>query len=278
MNKIGIILCTTVSETKKIQEATNIKYLKLKTVFSDCEFVRGEISLTDYFQRLTDMNEVPKTSQPAPGEIIEVYEEMLDIYENVIVLTPSINLSGTYQNCVMSTDMLDKDLRSRIHVIDTQGVAMTETIACEYILSRIDKYEIKELISRTKKLSDRFLTFGAPGTLKFLKMSGRVNMTQAAIGSLINLKVMAQVENNMVTLGHKGRGFKSVLKKIDHEIVKNHVKKAYYTSMQEDDKIKKAVLEIFDKNNVELIITEEADIVSATHFGPNSFGFTLIKQ
>ncbi len=278
MNKLGIIVCSTISLTPGVEKAENIETLILSTNFTNREIKSREVSLEEYFSYVEEQKEVPKTSQPATGEIVEVLEKMLGNYEEILIITPSINLSGTNQNVHLAISMLEDELQHRIQVVDSRGVAMTETILCEEANKLADAgQKLSEIVPHLEVLAKKFVTYGIPGSLTFLKRSGRVNLSQLIIGKLVNLKIMVKVDNNQVDVASKGRGYRSVLNKIESDLKEYKPKLAYYTSIREEEKLTKAVMDLFEKYNVKTIITKEADIVSATHFGPNSFGFTLVK-
>lgn len=278
MEKIGIVVCSSISRTKEVKNASNIEYAYLKATLDGKEYTYGDITLRDFFDIVEEKNEAPRTSQPATGELVATYEKMLKKYEDVIVLAPSINLSGTFQNAVLAKSMIaDESQSGRIHCIDTQGIAMTETILCEEILRLEDEMPVDKIVEHCVDMASRFCTYGIPGSLKFLKQSGRVNLSQVLIGTLIHLKIVVKVQDNIVDVAHKCRGGKSLLKVIEAEVEDKKPTMAYYTSICEDEKVKKAVLAIFDKHNVKYKVTDEADIVSGTHFGPSSFGFTFIR-
>ncbi len=278
MNNLGIIVCSTISLTQEVINASNIETLILSTTFSNREIKSHEVSLEEYFNYIEEVKEVPKTSQPATGEIVTILEKMIAKYNEVLVITPSINLSGTNQNVHLAISMLPEAEHHKIKVIDSKGVAMTETILCERAnqLSQ-DGQSLDEMLPELEKLSNGFLTYGIPGSLTFLKRSGRVNLSQLLIGKLVNLKIMVKVEDNEVSVASKGRGYRSIFHKIEEEIKEYKPKKVYYTSIREEAKLTTALMQLFAKYNLDITVTKEADIVSGTHFGPNSFGFTFIK-
>ncbi len=278
MNNLGIIVCSTISQTPQLIEASNIETLILSTTFSNREIKSREVSLEEYFDYLEEVKEVPKTSQPATGEIVAILEKMIAKYKEVLVITPSINLSGTNQNVHLAISMLPESEQHRVKVIDSKGVGMTETIICERAneLSKVGQ-SLENILPELEKLSNNFLTYGIPGSLTFLKRSGRVNLSQLLIGKLVNLKIMVKVEDNEVNVASKGRGYRSIFHKIEEEIKEYKPKKVYYTSIREEAKLTTAIMELFAKYNLDVTVTKEADIVSGTHFGPNSFGFTFIK-
>ncbi len=277
MEKLGIILCSTISRTKNIEQASNVKKLTLSTTFKSGEIKSGEVSLKEYFDKVSSEKEVPKTSQPSTGEIVETIMEMANKYQNVIIITPNVQLSGTHQNVLLAMDMLEKSAQKRVKVVDSKCIAMSEAILADEVIKVSDQMEFDQLVKHIESLSLRFHTYAVPGSLKFLQRSGRVNVSKLVIGTLVNLKVMVKANQNSVVLYHKGRGYKSIFKKIEEELIQYEPSKVYFTSILEEQKVHDALMELFKKHNIEIVETKEADIVTATHFGPSSFGFTIIS-
>ncbi len=277
MEKLGIILCSTVSRTELIDQAENVEKITLSTIFKSGEVKSGDLTLKEYFDKVEKEKEVPKTSQPSTGEIVQTINKMANKHQNVLIITPNIQLSGTYQNVLLSLEMLEDDVKQRVRVVDSKCIAMSEAILADEVINLSGKMKFSELVDHIENLSLKFNTYAVPGSLKFLQRSGRVNMSKLVIGTLVNLKVMVKANEKSVVLYHKGRGYKSIFKKIEEELIEHKPSKVYFTSILEEKKVHDALIKLFEKHEVKIIETKEADIVTATHFGPSSFGFTIIN-
>ncbi len=277
MENLGIILCSTVSKTDSILAASNIEYISLSTNFKEFEIKSGEVTLPEYFAKVEELNEVPKTSQPSTGDIIQTIENAVSKYSHVIIVTIGELLSGTHQNVVLALDSLDNDIKEKVKIVNSGCIAMSETIIYDELVKKQDEMSFEELVEHLDRFSKELVTYAVPGSMKFLKMSGRVNTSQLVLGTIANIKTLIKANYEDVSLYHKGRGYKSILKKIEEEIELYNPSKAYYTSILEEQKIHDAMMDLFKKHNIEVIETKEADIVAGTHFGPLSYGFTLIK-
>ena len=276
MNNIAIVYTSTISKTQKICDSKNTFEVKLYGSIGDNTYKSGDITLTDYLDELESKSEFAKTSQPSSVEFIELFTELLKKYEHVICLTPSENLSGTYSNALVSSKKVDEN---NIKVIDTKAIAMSETIAMEKTIDLIDQGKsIEEIVKIVDELTKRLVTYAVPGSLNYLARSGRVNMQAAKLGTLLQVKVLVRVIDGQTGIYHRGRGDKSIAKKLINDIEKFKVTKLYYTSINETPESKNVYLNLFKEKNIEVIETFEADIVPASHFGPQSLGFTIIRN
>ncbi len=278
MEKLGLILCSTISKTEQILSDEIVNYITLSTNFTNEEVKSGEMNLTDYFAKVDAEGEVPKTSQPSTGEIINVIEQAIPKYENIIIVTISELLSGTHQNVVLALDSFDEATKSKVAIVNSNCIAMTETLVYDMIQEKKDELAFTELVEYLRDYTLKFKTYAVPGSLKFLKLSGRVNTSQLLIGALVNIKTLIKADHKTVDLFHKGRGYKSVFKKLDEELTLYKPSLVYYTSILEDSKVHSAMMDLFAKHNVKVVETNEADIVAGTHFGPGSFGFSIVAE
>ncbi len=278
MENIGIILCSTVSKTEQILNDENVHYISLTTNFSNFEIKSGEVTLSEYFAKVEVENEVPSTSQPSTGDIITKIEEVASKYDKLLIVTISEMLSGTHQNVVLAISDLEPSIQEKIQIVNSNCIAMTETMVYDEFQKQKDTLEFDDLVKHLRNYAKGFKTYAVPGSMKFLKMSGRVNTSQLVLGTLANIKTLIKADSESVTLFHKGRGYKSIFKKLDEELTIYKPKLAYYSSILEEEKIHQAMLDLFAKHNVTVIETMEADIVAGTHFGPNSFGFTILAE
>ncbi|MGL5020515.1 MAG: DegV family protein [Mycoplasmatales bacterium] len=278
MKKIGIISFSTASKSRKTEAFTDLHIITLKTFINEQMYVRGNITLGEFFGQVMATGVAPKTSQPSTGEIVEVYNEMLTKYKDIIIIAPRKELSGTYQNSVLAVSMLDEKLAKRINVIEVNCVGMVETLCTERAISLIHKdINIKDIVKEITSFSKTMTTFAFPGSLKFLKLSGRVSGSSAFIGEILNMKTAVKVTNEYVKVDHKGRGEKSCLKYINNQIKELKPTHACISDIKADKNFLEEMVALIEKHAIDVYFTEEADIVTGTHFGPSSFGVTFYK-
>lgn len=222
-----------------------------------------------FFNRLSRSNSFPTTSQPSVGAFKAVYEKALKNKKEVIVLTISSKLSGTYSSAVTAATLVDQ---SKISVIDSLTAAANLKALIESALGMMaqgkSRLEIAAALEVEKNHTGIRLTVG---TLDYLKKGGRLTNTEALIGSLLNIKpIIALVEGKLEAAG-KVRGRKKAIEKLIEGIPPQarviHI--AQIDAMDEALTLKETLQGMFSGATVE--ICELGPVVGA-HVGPKALG------
>jgi DegV family protein with EDD domain len=210
-----------------------------------------------------------------PKEEVLGYFTVSDVHEEIIIIAPRKELSGTYQNSLLAQEMIERD-KERIHVVEVNNVAMCETICTERAIALIHQgSEVQYILEEIKSLSSSVITYAFPGSLKYLKLSGRVSGTSAIIGEMLNMRTAVKVTDEFVKIDHKGRGEKSCLKYLNNQIKLYQPKRACVSDIKADVEFLESVVALVESHGIEVYFTEEADIVTGTHFGPSSLGIAF---
>ncbi len=277
MENIGIIYFNSASTTPKMQQATNTRVINLHVFVGEDEITDNDIY--HLYKVAEQQKQIPRTSQPSTGEIFLAVTEMLEQYQEILIMTPTTMLSGTHQNVVTTVEMLSTEQQERIHIIQTRSFALSELIITDYALTLIEQgKDIQTIINELEALAPRIETFIFPGDLNFLRKSGRVNLGQLLIGKMVNLKLMIRHVEPSADVFRKARGTKSLMKALEEVITKDDVQKIYLGNLGVKPEIYEQVKQLITKHNIELIDTKEASFLMGCHFGPNSFGLAVIHE
>ncbi|MGL4588692.1 MAG: DegV family protein [Mycoplasmatales bacterium] len=275
MNKIGLVLCSSIS---KIEAMSGMHHdvLNLTVTINDRDYTNKELTLEELFNFFENDKILGKTSQPSPAEIEAVLTKQLAENEKVLVIAPTLSLSGTIQNIHNVKNQIDT--ADRIQIIDSNSIAVSEAICADYAIKMInEKQSIEKIKHFLDEKAKKVVTFVYPNSIKYMHASGRVSATQALIGSFFNIKVGASTYQGKAELSHKGRGFKSVLANVEKHAVefKSKASTVYYTPFGESKEVYESIMKIFKNHNYKIIETAQADVVVATHFGPGTFAFAF---
>lgn len=154
------------------------------------------VSLTaeDFYQKLTAGADV-STSQPAPADILRLWDELLSSYDQLVVIPLSSGLTGAYQT--MSMLAQEEPYEGRVFPVDNTSVSVTERIAALNALGLAakgyDAPSIKRILEETRKDA---LIFIAVTTLKYLKKGGRITPAAAALGTLLKIKPVLKIDGD----------------------------------------------------------------------------------
>ena len=210
MKKIAIVTDSNSGITQEMGKSMGI-YVIPMPFFIDGELFLEDITLTqeEFYKRLGDNSDI-STSQPSPGEVMECWDELLKEYDEIVHIPMSSGLSGTCQ----TARMLSEDYDGRVEVVDNQRVSVTMRQSVLDAKMLADQghtaAQIREILETEKMESSIYITLE---TLKYLKKGGRITPAAAAIGTILNLKPVLQIQGEKLDAYAKARG-KSPAKKI----------------------------------------------------------------
>ncbi len=181
-----------------------VTVLPMAIRFGDVEYLDGvNLSVREFYEKLIESDELPKTSLVSPGVFEEAYEEAIQRDEDVVVITVSGALSGTYQSAVLAAD----EYEGRVHVIDSKSVAVGVQIlvlrALELIRDGLDAAEIAKILTEER---ERIHILAVLDTLEYLKKGGRISGAAAFVGGMLSIKPVVTVRDGKVALIGKARG------------------------------------------------------------------------
>lgn len=205
MTKIAIITDSTADVPLSIQQELNIQVIPLNVIFGDKIYKDGvDITSKVFFEMLPTSAVHPSTSQPSPGEFVELYEKVLKDYDAIISVHISSGLSGTHQSANMAREMLPE---ADITVIDTR----TASLGCG--LAAIAGAEARnagkskeEILAVVKSVCTEQILLLTVETLEWLRRNGRIGKASALLGSLLNIHPILKVEGGLVAPHAKIRG------------------------------------------------------------------------
>lgn len=194
---------------KEVISKYNIDVIPLTIIVEGKEYKDSvDITNKEFYKMMKEMNTTPKTSQATYIQFKEAFDKYKDEYE-IVCITGSSKSSGTYQSAVMAKN----DTEGEIYIFDTLNLSLGSgqyvVKACELIDENISS--AKELINKLENLRESVNLFFVPDSLEYLKRSGRVSVTTAAIGNMLSLKPLFSVKDGNISLVTKIRGKKNVV-------------------------------------------------------------------
>lgn len=192
MNKVAIVTDSNSGMTQ--EEAKNlgdVYVIPMPFMINEEEYFE-DINLTNeqFYEKLAQ-NASISTSQPAIASVVELWEELLKKYESIV----HIPMSSSLSNSCETAENFAKNYDGRVQVVDNQRISVTQKQATidAYNLAKEGKSaeEIKNYLMETKKDSSIYIMVS---TLKYLKRGGRITPAAAAIGTLLRIKPVLQIQ------------------------------------------------------------------------------------
>ncbi|MFD3447228.1 DegV family protein [Microbacteriaceae bacterium 4G12] len=212
MKKIAWIIDSTAYITEELKAHPDVFMVPLYIMFGD-EVYEDNVTITpeELTQKMKEYNAIPTTSQPSIGRFVELYEEIKEQYEKVIMLHVSSRLSGTYNASKQAADIVGLDY----HIIDTEVM----TVAITYLLEEGLYLEKKgksfsEITDRLERIVPTLEDYILIGNLAQLHKGGRLSSAQFFLGTLLNIKPIVQIRNGIIDVYEKVRSEKKAIKLI----------------------------------------------------------------
>lgn len=203
MSKVAVITDSNSGITQKEGAELGIKVIPMP-FFIDGKQYYEDIDLTqeEFYEKLKSEADI-STSQPSVGEIQSAYDEKLKEYDEVVYIPMSSGLSSTCQ----TASMVASSYEGKVCVINNQRISVTQRQAVLDAIALAGKgYEavkIKEILEREKFSSSIYITLE---TLKYLKKGGRITPAAAAIGTVLKLNPVLQIQGEKLDAYAKARG------------------------------------------------------------------------
>ena len=245
-----------------------------------------DITLTQeqFYQRLSENADVI-TSQPSPEDVMKLWDELLASYDEIVHIPMSSGLSGSCQSALM----LAQDYDGRVQVVNNQRISVTQRQSALDALMLIEKgfdaARVKQALEEDKFNSSIYIMLD---TMYYLKKGGRITPAAAALGTILRLKPVLQIQGEKLDAFAKARTVsqgKSIMinairndmeKRFDGALADNIWLQIAYTHDREAaEQLKTEVLNAFPGFDVHM---DPLSLSIACHIGPGALAVACCKR
>lgn len=218
MKRIAIVTDSNSGITQKEGKENDIFVLPMPFYINDKLFFEElTLSQEEFYEHLKEDSEI-HTSQPAPGDVLDLWDNILKDYDEIVHIPMSSGLSSSCETAIA----LSLDYDGRVQVVNNQRISITQKQsvydAKELVEHGHSASEIKKILEDCRFESNIYITVD---TLKYLKRGGRVTPAAAAIGTVLNIKPVLQINGEKLDAFSKVRGMKTARKTMIDAIKKD---------------------------------------------------------
>ena len=205
MSKVAIVTDSNSGITQEQGKELGIFVLPMP-FFIDGELYLEDITLSqsEFYEKLGADSDI-STSQPSPGEVMDLWDKVLEEYDELVCIPMSSGLSSTCATAIT----LAAEYDGRVQVVDNQRISVTQEQSVLDAMNLREEgksaAEIKEILEKEKLQASIYITVD---TLKYLKKGGRITPAAAAIGTVLNLKPVLQIQGEKLDAFAKARTMK----------------------------------------------------------------------
>ena len=211
---IRIVVDSTADLTPQVRQ--RVAVVPLTVHFADEEFVDGlDITAQEFYEKLQTSKVLPTTSQASPYAFSAAFGQAVADGEEVIAITVSSQLSGTYQSAVIAAE----DYPDKVYVVDSLNIALGSAILTEYALRLVDEGRgVQEIVTALEAARDRIRLLAVVDTLEYLQRGGRLSKTAAVAGGILSIKPVIGLVEGQIKVIAKGRGNKQANALMNQEV------------------------------------------------------------
>ena len=284
MAKVAIVTDSNSGITQKEAKALGVYVLPMPFTV-DNETYLEDVNLTqkEFYEKLKGDADI-FTSQPSPDAVMKLWDEILKEYDEIVHIPMSSGLSGSCQTAMM----LAQDYEDKVYVVNNQRISVTQrqSVLDALELSKRGKTaaEIEKILIEDKFNSSIYITLD---TLYYLKKGGRLTPAVAAIGTLLRLKPVLQIQGEKLDTFAKARTTKQG-KAIMMDAIKNDMENRFktdYTGMhlqiahteneEAAEQLKAELLELYPGSE---IVINPLSLSVSCHIGPGALAIAVCKN
>ena len=287
MKKIGIMTDSHSGILSEEAQRLGIKVLPMPFYIGEKVYREGvDLSRDEFYDMLRKGVDV-STSQPSPTEVMDMWKEMLKEYEEIVYIPLSSALSGS---CMTAEAMANEDeFAGKVFVVDNQRISVTQRQsvldAAKLAEEGKSAKEIKDILEADKLDSGIYIMVD---TLKYLKKGGRITPAAAALGTLLRLKPVLQIQGEKLDAFAKARTVKQAKRIMLDAIHKDietrmggevnmgnlHIAAAYTPGEGVEQWLEEIRREFPDKE----IVVDPLSLSISCHIGPGALAVTVTKK
>lgn len=254
-------------------------FINNETYYEDIDLTQEQ-----FYEKLVDGVDI-STSMPMVGSVTDTWDKLLQEYDEIVYVPMSSGLSSSCETAYM----LSQDYDGKVQVVNNQRISVTQRQsvmdAKELAENGKSAAEIKEILEQHKMESSIYIMVD---TLSYLKKGGRITPAAAALGTLLRLKPVLQIQGERLDAFAKARTVKQA-KSIMIEAMKKdfkerfesedgskmHLEMAYTHDLVQAEQFKKEVQEAFPNNE---IIMQPLSLSVSCHIGPGAIAIACSKK
>lgn len=286
MRKIAIVTDSNSGITQDEGRKLGISVLPMPFYINEVMYLEGvTLSQEEFYERLKK-DEPISTSQPNPGEVCGLWDTLLKEYDEIVHIPMSSGLSASCETAMG----LARDYDGKVQVVDNQRISVTQKQSVMDALTLVQAgksaAEIREILEAESRESSIYITLE---TLKYLKKGGRITPAAAAIGTVLNLKPVLQIQGDKLDAYSKVRG-KKPAKRVMLKAMKEDfdsrfaeyakrgemcLEMAYTGNQEEAEEFKKEVQEMFPDYEIQM---DPLSLSVACHIGHGALAVACSKK
>ncbi len=285
MSNVKIITDSNSGITQEQAGILGVEVVPMPFFIDEVQYFEGiSMSREQFYQALTNDEVKVSTSQPSPESIMEMWRQILKEYDEIVHIPMSSGISSSLSTAMMLSR--EDEFEGKVFVVDNQRISVTQRRSVLQAKELADKglsgKEIHDILMRDKFESSIYIMVD---TLKYLKEGGRLTPAVAALGTLLRIKPVLQIQGEKLDSYAKVKSLKqaktTMIKAISNDIKKRFpytspetmcIDIAHTENREEAEKFREELLELFPGYEIYI---DDLSLSVSCHIGPGALAVAL---
>ena len=291
MKKIGILTDSNSGISQNEAQENGIHVLPMPFMIDGETYYEGMNLNQEQFYEFMESGAEVSTSQPSPDSVIAMYKELLNAYDEVVYIPMSSGLSGSCQTAIMLSQ--EDDFAGKVHVVNNQRISVTQKASVYDAIALAQAgyggAQIKEMLEKDKFNCSIYIMLD---TLYYLKKGGRITPAAAALGTLLKLKPVLQIQGEKLDAYAKARTLAQAKSIMMQAVKKDIISRFGGWDEQTKERVflqiahtkneagAKTFKEEIEKEfpGIEIRYSEPLSLSISCHTGPGALGFAVTEK
>jgi len=273
---IKIVTDSTAYLPQDIIAQHDIRIVPLNVLFGVKCYQEGiDLNYKQFYRMLAEAEELPTTSQPAAGDFLTVYSELVEAGHEVISIHISSGISGTVDSALAAQKMLSRP--DQISVIDSLSTSIGLELIVRSALEAIEAGRSrKDIVALLEKMIQSLHVYFVVDTLEYLQKGGRIGAASALLGTVLQFKPILLLKNGKIEPWGKVRTKRKAVTKLldimEEKVGSQAPARIGVTHAEVPGEAEALVKKLHQRLNFENCCVSQIGPVIGTHTGPGVVG------
>ena len=280
--KIGIVADTSSNFTPEMAEKLGIHIVPMQIIIDQQTYKDAyDLSIEEFYKKMATSKELPKTSQPAIGEFLQLYEKIENQYDKIISIHPAKALSGTLETAMMAANQVKPE---KITVFDSELVSVLTgylVLEAKRLVNLGKSHEV--IINRLMEMKSRTVAFVTVDNFDNLVRSGRLPRIAGKLSNFVQIKPILKISAAGIELERIVRTSKRAIKKVE-SIAFDYFDNLNYPAIinvahgNALENAEEALVRLLKHHPDQESIIQRLASVIGVHTGPGILGYTFTPE
>ena len=277
---IRILIDSSADYTAEEAKKHNLELVSINITMGGKNYLDGvDLTRDEFFDLLTSSEEFPMTAQPSPQDFLDIFEDAKEKGDQLIYLSLSSGLSGTFQSATLAKSMAEYD---EIYLVDTLSATRAIHLMAEYACKlREEGKDAATIVAALEEFKSKVVIFAAVDTLEYLQKGGRLSKAAAAVGELANLKPIINVsQEGKIVVPAKALGRNKAISTLVKIITEKQIDTTFpiYSIYSVGEENTEKLEQKLGKEGVRVTKRLQIGSTIGCHIGPGAYGVISVTK